>query len=329
MDSLHWQHKYKDTKDFLFKLLNKEFLVFSFFLFVSAAFWFLSTLNETYEKDIKVPISITDVPPNIVITDGLPDSVRITLKDKGFNLLKYIFNNDIRPIRLQFILYAKAHGKGSVTPSDVQKILKPRLDESTTILAVKAEHWDFYFCHGNRKRVPILISGNISAKSNYYVSRCTLIPDSITILAETEALDTIQAVYTEVISLENISESTTRAISLQHIKGVKLATDKISMSIITDQLTEVIVKVPVKTVNVPEGISLKTFPAQAEIRVAVGVRNSNVVKPELFNVVADYKELSTTPSEKLRLKILSQPRGIVRAYIIHPTVDYLIENDNN
>ena len=67
MDTLHWQHKYNDAKNLLFKLLNKEFLVFLFFLSVSAAFWFLSSLNETYEKEVKVPVEIVDVPQNIVI----------------------------------------------------------------------------------------------------------------------------------------------------------------------------------------------------------------------------------------------------------------------
>ena len=327
MDTLHWQHKYKDTRDFLLRLLNKEFLVFLFFLCVSTAFWFPTTLNETYEKEIKVAITITDVPTNIVITEGLPDSVRVTLKDKGFNLVKYLFNDNISPLHLSFALYAKSQNKGSVTPSEIQKILRPRLGESTTILSVKAEHWDFYFCHGNKKKLPVLINGSISPKPNYYISRCTLTPDSVTVLAESAALDTITAVYTDLINLENISESTTRSIALQHIKAAKLEVEQVSLSIITDQLTEVAIRVPVRTVNVPEGISLKTFPAHVEMRVAVGVRNSGIVKPEHFNVVADYNELPTSQDEKLHLKIASQPRGIVKAYIKQPTVDYLIERN--
>lgn len=327
MDTLHWQHKYKDTKNFLFSILNKEFLVFLFFLLVSTAFWFMTTLNETYEKEIKIPLTITDVPTNIVITEGLPDSVRVTLKDKGFNLIKYVFDNNLPHIRIPFLHYAKSQSKGSVTPSEIQKLLKPRLDESTTILAVKAEHWDFYFCRGNKKRIPVIINGNISAKPNYYISRCTLTPDSITVLAAAEALDTIKAAYTDVVNMENISESTTRTIALQHIKGAKIETENSSISVIIDQLTELTIKVPIKPVNVPEDISLKTFPAQVEVRVAVGVRNSGAVKPELFNVIADYNELPANQSEKLQLRITSQPRGIVKAFLKQTTVDYLIENN--
>lgn len=327
MNRLHWQHKYKDSKEFLFGLLNKEFFVFLFFLSVSTAFWFLSTLNETYEKEVKVPIMVTDVPQNIVITDDLPDSIKVTLKDKGFNLLRYVVNNNIKPIRLQFALYAKTKNKGAVTPSEIQKIIKNRLDESTTIVTVKADHWDFYFCHGSRKRVPIMLNGNISAKANYYVSHHALVPDSITVWAETEALDTINAVYTSPITLNNLSESVVRSVSLNHIKGAKLEKKSATLNINIDQLTEVIVRVPVRTVNVPADVSLKTFPAQVDLRVAVGVRNSATIQREMFSVVADYNDLPSNPNDKLRLKIATQPRTAVKAYIMQPTVDYLLEKN--
>lgn len=327
MNRLHWQHKYKDSKDFLFGLLNKEFFVFLFFLSVSTAFWFLSTLNETYEKEVKVPIMITDIPQNIVITDDLPDSIRVTLRDKGFNLLRYVLDNNIRPIRLQFILYAKSKNKGQITPAEVQKIIKNRLDESTTIVSVKADHWDFYFCHGNKKRIPVLLNGNVSAKTNYYISNCSIVPDSITVLAETEALDTINAAYITSQELTGLSESTIRTIPINHIKGAKLEKNKATLSITIDQLTEVTVRVPVRTVNVPDGVSLKTFPAQVDLRVAVGVRNSSSIQPDLFSVVADYNDMPSAPDEKIRLKLTAQPRTAVKAFIMQQTVDYLLEKN--
>ncbi len=38
----------------LFKLVNKDFLIFLFFLALSAVFWLLMTLNETYEKEVRI-----------------------------------------------------------------------------------------------------------------------------------------------------------------------------------------------------------------------------------------------------------------------------------
>ena len=43
-------------KDFFFMFVNKEFLIFLFFLAVSAGFWCMISLNETYEKEVCVQI---------------------------------------------------------------------------------------------------------------------------------------------------------------------------------------------------------------------------------------------------------------------------------
>lgn len=322
--AVKWQNKYRIIRDFLLTLLNKEFLIFLFFLAISTAFWFLSTLNDYYETEIKVPIKLSEVPEHVVVTENLPDSVRITIRDKGYTLLNYIFAQEQKPIRLTYALYAKSKGKGSVAPSDIQKIMKARLYESTTITAVKAERWDFYFCMGTKRRLPVRINGNITSKPNYYVTRTQLTPDSVTVFAQSEAFDTIIAIYTEPMHIENLSGQMTRRVKLQHITGTKVIPSEVSMTIFTDQLTELTFNVPVRTINVPEGVSLKTFPARVEIRVAVGVKRSGSIKAEQFSVVADYNDIQNT-NVAIPLRIQSQPKGIVKTYLKQTTVDYVVE----
>ena len=41
---------FKVVRNFLFSSVNKEFLIFLFFLFLSSVFWLMMTLNETNEK---------------------------------------------------------------------------------------------------------------------------------------------------------------------------------------------------------------------------------------------------------------------------------------
>ena len=57
-------------RNFLFSWLNKEFLVFLFFLLLSGIFWLLMTLNETYEKEYYVAVRLSNVPKNIVLTSN-------------------------------------------------------------------------------------------------------------------------------------------------------------------------------------------------------------------------------------------------------------------
>ena len=46
----------------MFNSVNKEFLIFLFFLILSGTFWLLMTLNETYEKEIEVPVTLVEIP---------------------------------------------------------------------------------------------------------------------------------------------------------------------------------------------------------------------------------------------------------------------------
>ena len=305
---------------------SKEFLIFCFFLVVSATFWFLSTLNDTYEKEYPLRVEITEIPHNVVITEPLPDTIRVVLRDKGYNLLEYAFNNTLRPINLRFAHYAKAGGKGSISQNDIQKILKSRTLETTQITAVKSDRWDFYYSYGEMKKVPIVVEGQLLPAPNYFVTRTVLTPDSASVYAATSVLDTIKAVYTEPQNIVDIKESATHHVALQKITGARIEPSTVRMSLIAEQMTEVMVSVPVKPVNVPDGVLLKTFPARVDVKVTVSLANASQIKPELFNVVADYNDLSANPSEKLKVKIMMQPRGIVRATLKTNKVDYILEN---
>lgn len=42
----------------------------------------MMTLNETMEREYKIPMRLVGTPRNAVITGDLPDTVRITVRDK-------------------------------------------------------------------------------------------------------------------------------------------------------------------------------------------------------------------------------------------------------
>ena len=125
------------------------------FLVMSAVFWVLTTLNETYEAEVEVRLEIADVPANTVITESLPDTIRVVVKDKGFNIVKYLYFDNMPVVRLPFHMYSGRQNHGGVTAGELQKILRPRFGETCSILSVKADHLDFYYSHGAQKKVPL------------------------------------------------------------------------------------------------------------------------------------------------------------------------------
>ena len=157
------------------------------------------------------------------------------------------------------------------------------------------------------------------------MSRTYFTPDSIEIYASREMLDSIKYVNTELLNIKNLTDTLVRHVSLHKIKGVKYVPDKVKISICPDILTEEKFDVPIVAINMPEGKVLRTFPSRVTVTFTVGASLFRTIRPEGFKVVADYNEVTASPSEKCNIYLRSVPHGVRNARISVNQVDYLIE----
>jgi YbbR domain-containing protein len=317
---------WQTTKDFVFSRANREFLVFLFFLALSGIFWLLLTLNETYEKEYAVPVAITNIPKNAVLTSEETDTVKVTIRDKGYTLMTYLYGDIINKLNMNFHNYSHNNGTGIVTSQDIQKQLYLQLASGSRITSVKPEKLEFFYNYGAKKKVPVRWSGRVIPEELYFISRVTFSPDSVLIYASDQKLDSINMVYTEQLNYANFRDTLRVACELSKIKGVKMVPDKVNVSFFTDVLTEEYIEgIPVKGINMPEGKVLRTFPAKVKVSFVTGVNVYRNLKREDFTVVADYRDIEKNPTEKCRLYLKEVPSGISRAHLATNYVDYLIE----
>ena len=80
-----------------------------FFLNIKRYILVVDDLDETYEKEIEVPVTLVDIPKNVVLTSDTTTDIRVTVRDKGYYLLTYLYSNKIHPIKVKFNSYAKKH----------------------------------------------------------------------------------------------------------------------------------------------------------------------------------------------------------------------------
>ena len=315
-------------RNFLFSNVNKQFLVFMFFLFLSFIFWLIITLNETYEKEIKIPARVVGIPKNVVLTSVPVDTVRTTIRDKGWVIMVYLYTDRLGTIQIPFKSYDRGRGNGTVGTNDLKRIIEQRLELSSKITAVKPDHLEFSYNNGECRRVPVRWAGRVIPDQLYFISHVEYLPDSVDIYASPEKLDSIRAVYTEALNYVNFRDSLTVDCQLAHINDVKIVPDRVRIRFHTDVLTEeTISNVPIRCLNLPEGKVLRTFPSKVNVSFVTGVSIFRNLRPEDFTVVADYNEIKRHPSEKCRIALKSVPQGISRARLDVTLVDYLIENE--
>ena len=312
----------KAVRNFLFSGLNKEFLIFLFFLALSGAFWLLMTLNETMEREFKIPMRLTGVPRNAVITGELPDTVRVTVRDKGFTLVTY----DFRPLVFRFSNYAdEDEGKGMIPLADVQKQVLSQMYGSSKLLQVKPGAFDFYFTYGTSKKVPVVFRGKITTNKSYYLAHTEFYPSMVTVYANKQQLDKLQTVEIEPFNYRNLQDTIRQAVKIKKIRGVKIVPPTVRLSVYPDVLTEETIDVPITAINMPPGMVLRTFPSKVTVRFTIGASLFRTIKPNLFKVVVDYEELAANPSDKCTLQLRSVPRSVSKASLEIDRVDYLLE----
>lgn len=312
---------------FLFSRANKEFVVFVFFLALSGAFWLFTTLNQVYEHEFAIPVSVVGVPKNAVLTSEETDTVRMTIRDKGITLLTYMYGDLLQRVNVSFKTYSRPNGTGVIMASDLQKLVYQQLANGSRITSVKPEKLEFYYNYGAKKMVPVRWSGRVMPEEMFFISRVAYSPDSVTIYASHEKLDSINVVYTEQLNYANFRDTLNANCELAKIKGVKMVPDHVRVTFFTDVLTEEQIEgVPIKAINMPVGKHLRTFPAKVNISFVTGVSVYRNLKPSDFTVVADYNDIINHPTEKCHIYLKSVPRGISRTRLETTMVDYLIED---
>ena len=326
MDSVQFKKYYTTVKNFLLGPKNKEFLIFLFF-FVSAAFWLLQSLNETFDVELKIPLKLENVPSDVVITSDLPSDLNVVIRDKGTVLVRYIYGTEQVPVRVDYKDYDKgnASGRVSVTLLDVQKKVQAQLLSSTRIVSLKPDTLEYFFNKGARKKVPVKLAGVVETSPEYYLQRVEFTPDSVEVLAPSAILDTITEAFITPVYFLDLSANEKTISMLRPVRGAKCIPDQVEMNVMIDLYTEKTVEVPVFGVNFPGSKDLRTFPSKVKVTFRVGMSQFKEITADDFVLAVTYEELMKNHSSKIQLYLKSMPSGVSNVRIDPSEVDYLIE----
>ena len=318
---------YKTIRNFLFSSVNKQFLVFLFFLLLSGIFWLMMTLNESYEREVKVPVQVDNIPKNVVLTSTAIDTMRVTMRDKGWMLMGYLYGDRTRTVSLNFKSYDHGNGGGVVSASEVKRLIELQVESSTKIVSVKPDKLEFFYNNGEYKRVPVRWTGRVIPDQLYFISHVDYQPDSVDVYASQEKLDSIRAIYTEPLNYAGFRDTLSVGCRLSHPHDIKVVPEQIRVNFFTDVLTEESIAVPIHCINLPAGKVLRTFPAKVKVNFVSGASQIRQLHPEDFYVVADYNEITERPSDKCNIYLRNAPQGISRPSLETKQVDYLIEEE--
>lgn len=291
---------------------------------VSFGFWGLKMLDDNYQTEFSIPLRLKNVPQDIIITSELQDEIKVRVEDRGTVLMNYMLGRSFLPISIDFEEYRKSGPNVQIQQSELTKRVSAQLNTSTKLLALIPDSIGFIYSEGQKKKVPVVPSGKISAAMQYYISEVKISPDSVTVYAPQYVLNSIQTAYTNQLNCENLSENVKKNITLQKIEGAKFEPSRCDVEIAVDMYAEKSVEVNIEGTGFPDGKTLRTFPSKAQITFTVGLKHYHSVTASDFCINIDYSELKNN-KEKIKLKAKSYTDKASHIRISPAEVDYLIE----
>lgn len=316
-------------RDFLLGARSKEFFVFLFFFALSAGFWLLQTLDETFETEVVVPLQLVNVPKEVVITSPLPTELRTTIKDRGTSLIRY-WNHHIAPLRLSFADYdsGTSYGRVRISPADIQKAVQERLFSTSRIQAIRPDTLEFYYNHGLYASVPVSIVGDIDTDSHHYLLDVKTSPTEVKVYASAATLDTLSTVATMPVNLTDLKENTTIDVALRPLHGAKIEPSYVKLTATVDVYMENTIEVPVVSLNFPADRQLRTFPSTVRVTYTVGYAQSKDISRRNFVSVVTYDDVLALQQQgitKLPVRLKTIPEGVKNIRIEPQEIDYLVE----
>jgi hypothetical protein len=292
----------------------------------SALFWFLIKMSQDYTINVRVPITFIDIPTEKTIGDRAEKDIEITVTSNGFLLFRFEYFKQIAPleISLESTPYRKINQTDFfISTGNVKALVADYMGLSESSFSIDENQLQFRLENLLSKEVAVIPTMDFQFRQQFGIYGTIKVePATIKIYGSKENIDTIQAVYTSLITASDVHKEMTFTAEIDYAERFyKPDIESVEVTVPIEQFTESSLLV---RIDFPGKNNLiKLFPDKAEVFYVVPLKEFMKIQPALFSVVVD----TTGLFEKrafLNIGLDKQPEQ-VRVTRIHPSqVEYIL-----
>jgi len=138
-------------------------------------------------------------------------------------------------------------------------------------------------------------------------------------------LDSITEIKTKALKISDIFKSFEKKVPLVVPENLTVKPTEIIIKAKVDKFTQGSFILPVEVINVPRSVLITTYPKEVEVVYTVPFSDYNMIVPESFKVICDYKEAQQHDLEYLLPKLTDKPNMVSSVRIVPNKIDYLIK----
>jgi hypothetical protein len=309
---------------------ERRFITFIFFVILSALFWFIRSLGEEYESKVEYPVRYIDFPENKVLVGNVPYKLQLTVRAKGFSILRSKMNLDMIPLRFNvssFSLNSRGIDTFFIVTESVKEVLSAELKDMT-ILDIKPDTLFFKLTGISVKRVPVipvLAMNNRFFQQEFMLNgKITVDPDTIIISGPTVLVDSVRYVQTVPIRYTNLSDTAKARSNLKPINMITYSQQQVTAVIPVDRFTEVENRLTIIPINVPDSLNLIAIPGQVTATFRISLSNYNRIVNNPLMPLIDYNAIRKNSLPRLSVFLADTPDYIVNLMFNPKVTEFII-----
>lgn len=302
---------------------TRDWKTFCLFIVFATMLWFGHALYSTRERVLEIPINYTGIPEEVIFDEELPEYLYIKVRDQGKRLRTY---SKVLTTPLTIDLskqITEKEGCISISSEQIRPTLTDHLQGTAKVQKVTPELIQRNYVKESSKIVPVAFNGEIVPQQLYqFTTPPTISPMYVRIYGSPLTLNEIDTIRTTYYTRSGVRDTLETDLYLELPSRVRAAKETVHLTAITEAYTEKVLRLPILTKGVPEGLKLITFPSEVQLSVRVGVRHFNDVKSDHFQAICHFpkKEVNKLPVE------IRHTSTVVSHIRVTPSeVEYIIE----
>ena len=309
--------------------LDKRYLVFGVFTIISLILWLMIKLSSEYPANLQYDLKINNSLTGGTYIDTLNNAIYIQVKASGFYIMsKQISKNQsiILDLKDKRITPAKNSPNLIKLPTiNIKDKIAEVLGRDVEVISIEPDTLFLRYSVPVKKRVPVIPNLKIGFQSEYtQTAHITVLPDSIFIIGQQSALDTIHAVYTAHSEYINVNSNIEANLPLVNIDNVVFAHNKAKITIPVERCTELTLKLPIDILNAPDPSSILLMPPQVEIKYVIALKDYSPIIENNFQAAVDYQQTdSLIFDRKLKINLVKKPEQVISVQLSPEFVDFI------
>lgn len=320
-----WLHKLEGK----LKLNGRDLAVFLLSLLLAFGIWVAHNLSLQYSSLISVPVIAVSNIEGHSDESANTSSIVARCRTTGYNLLNKNRSSRHRQLKVYFSpddLHLEEGDMFYITSNELGGYVSEIFGDNVQLESFVSSSVQFRFPEENHKIVPVQAITVTSFKPQYMsAGSVKLVPDSVVVYGEPLHLQNIDRVYTETVTLQNLSSTAHGVAKLETPKGsVRMSVSEVSYSLDVTRYVEVSEDVKVGVKNVAGGRDISVYPSVARVvyRCAFPLAADPLDKAEFY---VDYNDFATSINGRCVPRVIGLPAGVID-YTIEPQVFECIEN---